>query len=483
LWDKVAGLGFQKGQIVACLTLLALALLAAVENSGERAFATSADLIPFDFPVFYLGGKVALERGRVPLYDPPADRRRGYELLCKSADPASAWAQLGRASGFPQVLQFTNPPFSAVIMAPLALLPWRSAYLLWQCITILLTAASIVLALNLVSCWPSLPLCAGLFAAACFFFPFRSTLMFGQVNASILFLWTLGVFLLKRERPMASGICFALGTVLKVVPIVAVSLFILRRQWRWLGAYVAGAAAFTGVSIWQLGWRTNLQWLTAVYPSIASGVGTVSNRSLAGLLNLIGVPHYFPILYADTGWPVPAGLALLEKVCSVAILLGFYFWCWRRRRDGQGLIDELILLPLLYLLAAPFTWPHHYVLAILPLVYLWTKVQDATRAEALLLSLSTLAIGTELPMYVACYSSLKSANLVILSTALWPAATCALIWLCGKMSVAAAQPGGSDGESRNRCRPRGNRQSDQDTSGRSQVELQGRCLRPRQTLD
>ena len=96
-------------------------------------------------------------------------------------------------------------------------------------------------------------------------------------------------------------------------------------------------------------------------------------------------------------------LGLFEKACSLAIGLGFIFWCWRKRRDAKGLMDELILLPLIYLLTAPFTWAHHYVLAILPLTYLWAKVREVTRPELVALSLGTLALGTELPMYSAAF--------------------------------------------------------------------------------
>ena len=55
-------------------TVLGLALTSNVESSAERAFATTDYLVPVDFPVFYLGGKVALQRGATPLYYPPAGR-------------------------------------------------------------------------------------------------------------------------------------------------------------------------------------------------------------------------------------------------------------------------------------------------------------------------------------------------------------------------------------------------------------------------
>jgi hypothetical protein len=128
-------------------------------------------------------------------------------------------------------------------------------------------------------------------------------------------------------------------------------------------------------------------------------------------------------------------LSLFEKACSLAIGLGFLFWCWRKRKDAKGLVDELILLPLVYVLAAPFSWPHHFVLAVLPLTYLWVKAREATTAELVALYLGTLALGNELPIYIAAYSPWAGPHLIIVATALWPAATCAIIWVGMRMYV------------------------------------------------
>jgi len=418
-----------KWYVFASLMILSLALTSNIEHSAERALVPNDVLSPYDFQVFYLGGKVALQRGVPPLYDPPTDRSQGYTLLYRHADPATPWAQLARANGFPQVMEFINPPFSAVVMAPLAMISWQWSYLIWQILAIILTAATVFLTLRLLPSRPELETFGLIFAAACFFFPFRHALDCGQVNILILFVWTLGVYLLKRQKPMASALCFALGTVLKVQPVAAVPLLALRRQWRWLAAYVAGVVAFTGVSIWELGWQTNLAWLTKIYPSIASGVGSVYNRSLAGLVDALCGPGYVATLYTETEWPIPPGLSLFEKACSAAIGLGFIFWCWRKRRDAKGLPDELILLPLILLLAAPFSWTYHFILAILPLTYLWAKAREATFRELVALYLGTLALGTDLPMYVAAYSPWASPKLIIVAIALWPAATGAIIWV------------------------------------------------------
>jgi alpha-1,2-mannosyltransferase len=353
---------------------------------------------------------------------------------------------MGRENGFPRILQFTNPPFSAVLMAPLAMIPWRWGYLIWEFMIVILTAASIFLVLRLTPSGPRLEIFALTFAAVFFFFPIKLTLIFGQVNVSILFLWTLGVYLLHRERPMTSGLCFALGTVLKVAPVFAVPLLALRRQWRWLAAYVAGVAAFTGISIWCLGWQAHVTWLTAIYPDISSGVGNPSNRALAGLIDALCGPKYLATLSTEAEWPIPPGLSLAEKALSAAIILGFFFWCWQKKRDARGLIDELIILPLVYLLAAPFSWHHHFTLAVLPLAYLWAKAREATTSELVALYLSTMALGSELPMDIAARSSFANSNLIILAIALWPIATCAIIWVGMRMYLRSRvidQPGGA----------------------------------------
>ena len=175
-----------------------------------------------------------------------------------------------------------------------------------------------------------------IFAAVCFFFPFRNTLSLAKLNVSILFLWTLGVYLLKRQRPMASALCFALGTVLKVSPVVAVPLLALRRQWRWLAAYVAGVVAFTGISIWRLGWQTNLTWLTAIYPSISSGWEISPTAPSPALSMRCAAPRISTTLTTATEWPVPPGLSSVREGLQPGDRAGLHFLVLAKKEGRQG---------------------------------------------------------------------------------------------------------------------------------------------------
>jgi len=184
-------------------------------------------------------------------------------------------------------------------------------------------------------------------------------------------------------------------------------------------------------------WQNNLTWLTRVYPGISCGVGYSGNHSLAGLIDAL----YAPGCVVTLQFPLPEGLCLFHKACGVAVILAFLFWCWKKSKDASGVIDELIVLPLIYLLVAPFSWGHHFLLAVFPLTYLWASSREATGVEMVTLSLSTVALGTTLPNCMAAVSPWARPLLTVLAIALWPAATSALIWV-GMRMLARALPVG-----------------------------------------
>jgi hypothetical protein len=114
-------------------------------------------------------------------------------------------------------------------------------------------------------------------------------------------------------------------------------------------------------------------------------------------------------------------LCLFYKACGVAAILVFLFWCWKKSKDASGVIDELIVLPLVCLLVAPFAWGHHFLLAVFPLTYLWARSREATDAEVV--------------SYIAVSSPWARPLLTVLAIALWPAATSAIIWVGMRMYV------------------------------------------------
>jgi hypothetical protein len=124
----------------------------------------------------------------------------------------------------------------------------------------------------------------------------------------------------------------------------------------------------------------------------------------------------------------------LNKVLGAGILLGFLMLCWRRSRGTAGLVGELVLLPLVYLLAAPVSNRYHFALAVLPLAYLWVVCRQAGhKAELVALAAATLVLGTAIPDYVAVSIPFARQFFVALSQCLWVAATTLLVWVGARL--------------------------------------------------
>ena len=413
--------------LCAAVALLWLALSPAIQDAFHRSFSVAEPTgYPNDFPVYFLASQIAARPAPDNLlYYPPA---RGswsvFELTVDAASPYAKFVAALRASGAParHAIPFITPPFSALLLAPLARLPWQKAYLIWQFACLLMMVASLYLALRLADDRVT-PLGLAISPAVVLLFrPFRAMLALGNIDVAILFLWVLGAFASRRRYPTSSALCFALGTAIKFSPIFAVPLLVLRKQWRWVYGYVLISGILLVLSIGILGWHNHVVWATQVSPSISRGLRDFNNRSLPGLILALTGLHR----------PAPAApmWGLLIRTLSAVGYLGFLFWWWRQRKDSQALTLELILLPLVVLLLSPLTWTNHYVLAVPALLYMWVKSGTqpslVSNLNLVLLTASTMFIGSVLPDSLVLALRLP---VELLLDAGWVAATGALLWV------------------------------------------------------
>ncbi len=235
---------------------------------------------------------------------------------------------------------FTYPPFAAVLMIPLAPLPWHAAIAL----SIMLN----VVAGGLVIRW----LVGGgrtwlVVALLCVFLaPVRDTVSFGQVNLVLLALvwWDL------RRGPRA-GVGIGLATAVKLTPGLFVLYLAVARRWRAFLVAVATAAAATLSAAAVSPAASRTFWTEALWNTGRVGdLAYVSNQSLRGVLARAGLP----------GW------------CWVLAVIGVgALWMVRARR-AAGAGDHttgFALTGVATCLISPVTWVHHLVW-LLPALYL-----------------------------------------------------------------------------------------------------------------
>jgi hypothetical protein len=193
-----------------------------------------------DFRAFKLGALMVATGQRGHLYD------------------LAAQAQVHRAM-FPDnardrvILPFNHLAYETLIFLPMAKLPYATSFYLWTAINVFLMIAVALIATKIIGVRQSYaPL---VFVAELAFFPFLSALVQGQVSILLLLFYAIAVLELKRGHDFAAGAVLALGLFKFHLVLPFVFALLLRRRWRFVAGFVAGAlpvllvsAAVTGLS-------------------------------------------------------------------------------------------------------------------------------------------------------------------------------------------------------------------------------------------
>ena len=259
-------------------------------------------------------------------------------------------------------LHFTYPPFAAVVMVPLALLPPWLAAALWTAASVGAIAAVVWVVRRALDRPTPGWLVALMTAAALALEPVWQNLAFGQTN---LFLMLAVVVDLLRPTRRWSGVLVGIAAGLKLTPLVFVVLLVLigRRATARraalafagtvaVGFVVAPAAAATY-------WAENLVDAARIGPPELA-----HNQSVYGALTRL----------LDGPPPTWVWLAVAGPLALAVLVVGARWWHRGDRVLGTG------LAALAMLFASPISWSHHWVWAVPVALALWERSRWASAA-------------------------------------------------------------------------------------------------------
>ena len=249
-------------------------------------------------------------------------------------------------------LPFTYPPFAAVVLYPLSLIPWDIVAVGWQLATFASLYACVVLALRLTGRSTGVHYLAALWTApAIWCEPVRVTLDYGQINIFLMLGTLLAIYWARRTNGspgdrgiIAGGVLIGLMAGIKLTPAVSGLWYLAaRRPWGALWA----AVSFVGTV---LGCLLLFPEVTRTYYGTLLGdadrigpVEEVMNQSLRGTLSrLVGFD-------VGNGWIWFVGVL-------VAAVVAFFAW-----RAVSDLLGILLVVQFLGLLVSPISWAHHWV--------------------------------------------------------------------------------------------------------------------------
>ncbi|MGC4895793.1 glycosyltransferase family 87 protein [Micromonospora sp. DT31] len=244
---------------------------------------------------------------------------------------------------------FTYPPFAALVMLPMAYLPWNAAIVVSVTATVVTSAVVIWWLLDPVarrcgwSRWFTLAVALCLAAA---YEPMRETVNFGQVNMLLLFLVAVDLLWLLPARSRWAGVGIGLATAIKLTPGIFIVYLLVTGRWRAALTAVGTTAVATLVAAALFPDASREFWTEALWNTDRVGeLAFVSNQSLRGVVARFDPQHPSTVVW------------LLLVVVTLVI------WGWRSRA-AVAAGDEatgLALTGAVMCLVSPVTWVHHLV--------------------------------------------------------------------------------------------------------------------------
>jgi hypothetical protein len=192
-------------------------------------------------------------------------------------------------AGQPLPPEYVYPPLLASLLASIAPLGERTAFILVWIANVLALFAFYVLLQALLVRHGFTERLAALLGTALLLVntPLLRTLLYGQVNLHLLNLVFLGVLFFRRA-PWLSGLCMAAAVQLKASPIILLAAFVLDRHWRWLAWFALWSAVIGLALLWQHGTEPFMHFISTS-AQLATERGIIfRDSSLDGLFTALG---------------------------------------------------------------------------------------------------------------------------------------------------------------------------------------------------
>lgn len=339
-----------------------------------------------DFPQYYMPGMI-LKYGEVgDLYPDPIDGAEGNAGWTAYSIMKPGHKKLAQSIGVEQSVRFIQPPPAALLLAPLAALPFPIARIVWgvfmgfcgwlTCLFMVWIARELGLAPLSTACWT-------------LFWGFSPLLLqtIRTANSAPLMACAIGLsgWGILRNRTAPTVLSMIVGALFKGTNILLVPILFFAKRWRIIAWGLIASILVNAVTIALLGHEPYLEFLTEILPTTRIPDPFDENISIFGLL------------YRLNNHTMPApnqirALNLLGGLCTIAI----YVWIARKRAlldTPHGWVKAMALLLCNFLLFNSYAW-HLYYLFLIPFWGIFVQATQSARWKKRILIPSALLIGS-----------------------------------------------------------------------------------------
>jgi len=335
-----------------------------------------------DFTIFYTGGIILRDHLGAQLYDEQTQYRLQQEF---------APDVIIRHGPLPYI----HPPFEALLFVPFTWLSYPAAFLVWDCISVLLLIATMwvlrphIPSLNAISA----PAWTFIWLA---FFPVFFGLLQGQDIFVLLLLFGLAFVALKQKRDLAAGCLLSLGLFRFHLVVAFVFILLLQKRYKAIVGFVGSALLLALLSVGIVGWRQAVQYPAHVWRLEQSMErrGTIVPIRMANVRGLL-----------DSA-PLPHTSKLASDVVIAAVSLALIVWGSRRWKGSSSAEFDLgfSLCVVVTVLVGYHTLPYELSLLLLPLTltanHLLRHAEEVKQSRVILFAPMLLLFFTPLQAFL-----------------------------------------------------------------------------------
>jgi len=272
-----------------------------------------------DFRQLYVAGYMVRTGHRTQLYD--------YA--------AQTYFQNTLVSNDERALPFIRPAYQALMFVPFSLLPYRTAYLGFLLLNLLLLALAFLMLQprlrGLSRVWPGLP--PALFLG---FYPIALALMQGQDSILLLALLAAALVSLERNRDLTAGALAGVGLFKFQIVVPIVLLFLLWRRWRFVKGFMFSAILVGLLSFITSGWAETVVFVHSLL-SVGAGLPAVPGEinfplRINIMANLRGLIYGLASLRVPQRW-LQVTTLLLSSIVVISVRAR-----GRQQRGGDALV-------------------------------------------------------------------------------------------------------------------------------------------------
>src|SRR5205809_702699 len=298
-----------------------------------------------DFRQLYVAGYMVRTGHRTQLYD--------YA--------AQTYFQNTLVSNDERALPFIRPAYQALMFVPFSLLPYRTAYLGFLLLNVLLLALAFLILqprLRVLSrVWPGLP--PALFLG---FYPVALALMQGQDSILLLALLAAALVSLERNRDLTAGALAGVGLFKFQIVVPIVLLFLLWRRWRFVKGFMFSAILVGLLSFITSGWAETVVFVHSLLsvgaglPAVPGGINFPLRINI--MANLRGLIYGLASLRAPQRW-LQVTTLLLSSLVVISVRA-------RGRQQPGG--DALVLAITAGVVVSYYLFIHDLSILLIPIV-------------------------------------------------------------------------------------------------------------------